>query len=257
MKEELKQEMPAGAEPLKNDQHEVFCNEYLIDLNIAQAAVRAKYAKGSARQAGHKVFNRPEVQDRINYLKAKRAEYLKIEQIDVLQRIWGIATADPRELVKHKIVNCRHCWGKDHQYQWRDEAEFENALDNAVAEERMIQQVMPNYKAAYPTDDGGYGYRRTKPPHPECPSCYGEGKGYIHIEDTSELSESALYLYAGAKQTKEGVEIKMNDQVAALKLVGQHIGMFKDKVELSGNVNIQPPTFNIVGVKPDGDKDTV
>ncbi|EPH31563.1 hypothetical protein L291_3615 [Acinetobacter guillouiae MSP4-18] len=61
----------------------------------------------------------------------------------------------------------------------------------------------------------------------------------MHIEDTSTLSESAQLLYAGAKQTKEGIEIKMNDQMAALKLVGQHIGMFAGKIEHSGTIEIQ------------------
>ena len=224
-------DLPKGSEPLKNNQHELFCNEYLFDLNITKAAIRAKYSEKSAKQHGFVVFSRPEVKQRIEFLKSERAKQLHIEQIDVLQRLWAIGTADPRELVKHKLVNCRFCWGEDHQYQWRDEAEFENALQQAIVEEEEIQKEDPAYSANYPTDVGGYGFRRTKPPHPECPSCDGEGKGYLHLEDTSTLSESAQLLYAGAKQTKEGVEIKMHDQMAALKLVGQHMGLFKEKIE--------------------------
>ncbi|RYL25100.1 terminase small subunit [Acinetobacter piscicola] len=257
MTEEIKQEMPAGAEPLDNDQHERFCQEYLKDLNKKQSAIRAGFSPTSACQHGFVVFNRPEVKARIDFLKSERAKELHIEQVDVLARLWAVATADPRELVKHKVVNCRFCWGVDHQYQWVDEIEFENAMQQAIAEEKAIQQDMPEYQATYPTDDGGYGFRRTKPPHPECIKCDGEGKGYIHIEDTSTLSDPAQLLYAGAKQTKEGVEIKMNDQMAALKLVGQHIGMFKDKLEITGanGKDLMPPTFNIIGVKPNGDRE--
>ncbi len=50
------------------------------------------------------------------------------------------------------------------------------------------------------------------------------------------------------------------DQAGAnksLEMIGKHLGMFKDEVKLTGNLKIQAPTFNIVGVKPDGDKDTV
>ena len=54
-------------------------------------------------------------------------------------------------------------------------------------------------------------------------------------------------------------KIKWPDKIKNLELLGKHIAVnaFKEKVELSGNVNIQPPTFNIVGVVPNGDKDTV
>lgn len=40
------------------------------------------------------------------------------------------------------------------------------------------------------------------------------------------------------------------------ELLGKHLGMFKDKVELSGQLDMQPPTFNIVGITPNGNKDT-
>lgn len=223
-----------GANSLSDDRHELFCQEYLKDLNVKQAGIRAGFSPASARQTAHVVFKRHEVQERIAYLKIDRAEALKIEQIDVLSRLWGIATADPNELVKHKLVNCRNCWGADHKFQWRDEDEFEEALNQAIAEEKEIQQEMPEYQATYPNDEGGYGYRRTKQPHPECPKCDGEGKGYVHVEDTSSLSETAKLLYAGVEQGKEGIKVKMHDQMAALKLVGQHIGMFKEKVEHTG-----------------------
>ncbi|RZG74744.1 terminase small subunit [Acinetobacter sp. WCHAc060025] len=222
------EDIPLGSLPLEDDRRERLAQEYLKCLNIAKSGELAGYADKST---SWRAWSHPEVQERINFLKAERAKELHIEQVDVLSRLWSVATADPRELVKHKVVNCRFCWGVDHQYQWRDEEEFETAMQQAIAEEKAIQQDMPEYQATYPTDDGGYGFKRTKPPHPECIKCDGEGKGYIHIEDTSTLSESARLLYAGAKQTKEGVEIKMHDQMTALKLVGQHIGMFKDKIE--------------------------
>lgn len=250
-------EEQTGANSLSDDRHELFCQEYLKDLNVTQSGIRAGFSPASAKQSAHVVFKRPEVQERISYLKKERAEILNIEQVDVLSRLWGIATADPNELVKYKLVNCRNCWGVDHKFQWRDEDEFEEALNQAIAEEKAIQQEMPDYQAEYPNDEGGYGYRRTKPPHPECPKCDGEGKGYVHVEDTSNLSETAKLLYAGVEQGKEGIKVKMHDQVGALKLVGQHIGMFKEKLEITGanGKDLVPPTFNIIGVKPNGDRE--
>lgn len=230
MEEQLK-----GSKPLENDRFELFCQEYLKDLNAARAGREIGI---KSRQNVTPVFAREDVQDRIAYLKSERAKELKIEQVDVLQRLWGIATADPNELVKYKLVNCRHCWGVDHQFQWRDEAEFEEALNQAIAEEKEIQNEMPDYQATYPNDEGGYGYRRTKPPHPECPKCDGEGKGYVHVEDTSNLSETAKLLYAGVEQGKEGIKVKMHDQVAVLQLVGKHIGMFVEQKKINVEVDL-------------------
>ena len=66
-------------------------------------------------------------------------------------------------------------------------------------------------------------------PHPKCPKCRGEGFGSVHAHDSRHVSQAALALYAGVKQTKEGFEIKMHDQLAALDKVAKHLGMFSDK----------------------------
>jgi phage terminase small subunit len=33
-------------------------------------------------------------------------------------------------------------------------------------------------------------------------------------------------------------EVKLNDKIRALELLGKHLGMFKDKIELSGDVGV-------------------
>lgn len=59
-------------------------------------------------------------------------------------------------------------------------------------------------------------------------------KGIVYIKDTSKLSSDQVRAIAGIKQGKFGVEIKLNDKEKALELLGRHLGMFKDKVEVSG-----------------------
>lgn len=43
---------------------------------------------------------------------------------------------------------------------------------------------------------------------------------------------------AGIKQGANGIEIKLNDKVKALELIGRHLGMFTDKVQVEGAVPI-------------------
>ena len=54
-------------------------------------------------------------------------------------------------------------------------------------------------------------------------------------KDTRHLSEGARRLYAGIKVTKDGIEIKMRDQDAALVNIAKHLGMFVNKHEQSGS----------------------
>ena len=56
----------------------------------------------------------------------------------------------------------------------------------------------------------------------------------VIIKDTSGLSENQIKAIAGIKQGKFGVELKLSDKEKALELLGRHLGMFKDRVEVSG-----------------------
>ncbi|TCM62318.1 phage terminase small subunit [Acinetobacter calcoaceticus] len=80
-----------GSEQLKNDQHELFCNEYLKDLNVKQAAIRAGYSERSAGQHGHDIYKRTEVQARIDHLKQDRMNSLGLDVYYVLKNLKTIA----------------------------------------------------------------------------------------------------------------------------------------------------------------------
>ena len=59
-------------------------------------------------------------------------------------------------------------------------------------------------------------------------------QGVVRLRSTDELTEEQRRAIAGIKETQAGVEIKFNDKLKALELLGRHLGMFKDKVEVSG-----------------------
>ena len=64
---------------------------------------------------------------------------------------------------------------------------------------------------------------------------YAEIKGEcVKIKDTASLTEQQIRAIAGIKEGKFGVEIKLNDKEKALELLGRHLGMFKDRMEVSG-----------------------
>ena len=64
---------------------------------------------------------------------------------------------------------------------------------------------------------------------------YAEVKdGRVLLKNTEKLDEQQIRAIAGIKDGKYGIEIKLNDKEKALELLGRHLGMFKDKVEVSG-----------------------
>ncbi len=58
--------------------------------------------------------------------------------------------------------------------------------------------------------------------------------GNVVLTDTADLTESQTKAIAGIKEGKFGIELKLNDKEKALELLGRHLGMFKDKLEVSG-----------------------
>lgn len=60
---------------------------------------------------------------------------------------------------------------------------------------------------------------------------------FVELINTDELPADKRAAIAAIKEGKYGIEVTSCDKVKALELIGKHLGMFKDKVEISGQVN--------------------
>lgn len=145
---------------------EHFCEEYLIDLNATQAAIRAGYSEKTAYSAGQRLLRNVEIQNRIAELKAERSKRTEITQDRVVKELAAMA--------------------------------FAKATDYA-----QIADV--------------------------------GGKVAIMLTPTAQLTTAQQAGIVGIKQTQAGIEVKL-DKTKALELLGRHLGMFNDKLELSGAV---------------------
>jgi phage terminase small subunit len=79
-----------------NAKQKMFIEEYLLDMNASQAAIRAGYSPRSAKVLGCKSLKNPEVQAAIAARLAERGKQLGVEQDQVLLEIARIAFNDPR-----------------------------------------------------------------------------------------------------------------------------------------------------------------
>lgn len=71
-----------------------FCEEYLIDLNATQAAIRAGYSPKTARFIANENLTKPNIQSRIQRVMAERSKRTGINQDRIVLELAKIAFAN-------------------------------------------------------------------------------------------------------------------------------------------------------------------
>lgn len=163
----------------------------------------------------------------------------------VLEDAYEVARADVSQLITHRRLNCRYCHGTGHEYRWTDEAEFWAALA-AAGEAQEKWEAVPEARRRgkrpeLPVDTGGYGFRRTHPPHAGCPQCEGEGIPDVFVADIRTLSGPARRAYAGVKIKKDGsIELLTRDKDAARQMLAKYAGVVDDTMKVTGVLGVTP-----------------
>ncbi|KCB33767.1 terminase small subunit [Bordetella hinzii CA90 BAL1384] len=80
-----------------------FVEEFLVDLNATQAAIRAGYSEKTAYSIGNENLSKPEIAEAIQAAQAERAKRTEITQDMVLRELAKIGFSDIRKIVR---------WGK-------------------------------------------------------------------------------------------------------------------------------------------------
>ena len=161
-----------------------FCDEYLIDLNATQAAIRAGYSEKNADKIGSELLGKTRVAEYIAERKADRMVRTEITQDMVLKELANIA--------------------------------FANAADYAnVIEKQAMVQVDGDMIPVLDENGDPVMYRTVEP---------------TLTEDLTEEQKRAL---AVIKKGRDGFEVKPYDKVRALELLGKHLGMWTEKVEVT------------------------
>lgn len=75
----------------------MFVDEYIIDLNATQAAIRAGYSKKTARQTGTENLSKPSIREAIDERLAEKREKLIMKQDEILELLSSIARGEVTE----------------------------------------------------------------------------------------------------------------------------------------------------------------
>lgn len=74
-----------------------FCDEYLIDLNATQAAIRAGYSKKTANRIGTENLSKPVIREYIAQRMAEKEASLIADQNEVLEYLTSVMRGNQKE----------------------------------------------------------------------------------------------------------------------------------------------------------------
>ena len=144
-----------------------FVEEYLIDLNATQAAIRAGYSPLTARDIGCENLTKPNIKNAIDKAIAERSKRTGINADRVIREIAKIAFVNAGEVID---------------------------FDTAILMDKISEDDMAAIQSVKIKTFGEDGVER---------------------------------------------EVKLADKLKALELLGKHLGLFKENIELTGDVKTE------------------
>lgn len=159
--------------------------EYLIDLNATQAAIRAGYKPQAARDIGYENLTKPDIKNAIDRKIAERSKRTGVNADRVIMELAKIAFVNAGEVI-----------------------DFDTAT--------LMDKISPDDMAA------------------------------IHSVKVKTFGEDGLER-----------EVKLADKLKALELLGKHLGLFRDKLEVDGNLKTDMTSLEGILQQINGDEQAV
>lgn len=149
---------------------QTFVDEYLVDLNATQAAIRAGYSVRRASEIGHQLLQKTTVKHAIDKAMAERSRRTGITQDRVLRELAKVAFVNPTDVIN---------------------------MDEATV------------------------------------------RGDANREDTAAIASVKVKIIPGEEGDIVEREVKICDKLKALELIGKHIGMFTDKLNINAEMAVK------------------
>lgn len=86
-----------------NQRQQLFVNEYLIDLNATQAAIRAGYSEKTAYSQGPRLLENVEIQEALKEAQMKTVQKLEITREEVIKDLIYIKEKNIDEWPPHAL----------------------------------------------------------------------------------------------------------------------------------------------------------
>lgn len=205
---------------------ELFVRAYLSCFDAKTAAIQAGYSERSAAQQGCNLLNEDKIDRAIAASMRDSVQRMGREADELVKFHLAVIEFDPNELAEHRIHACRYCWSTNHAYQhspstWQREREKFQKRWQKMSESE--QKLLGDFPEVPP--DGWYDAKRG--PNDDCPECHGVGVAVVKWKDTRHLSPIGKMLFAGVKESKEGLEVVTLQKQKSLDILSAHLGLTK------------------------------
>lgn len=119
---------------------EMFCQEYLVDLNATQAAIRAGYSTKTAQVQGSQNLLKLMVQNKIQELMRERSDRTKVTVDKVIEGLSSIAFDELLSFCKGKQISLKEMNNKDNE---KDKISIQEikTVDRLKALEKLYNHV--------------------------------------------------------------------------------------------------------------------
>ena len=119
----------------KTAKQDRFVEEYLVDLNATQAAIRAGYSKKTARSIANELLTKPDIQEAIQKAMQERSERTEVTQDRVLKELAMIAYSDIRNYIEIEKLT-----GAMRAKAFEEMPEGESRVLKSIKEDRVIKE---------------------------------------------------------------------------------------------------------------------
>ena len=76
------------------EKQRMFCREYIVDLNGAQAAIRAGYSEAAAKEQASRLLTNANIQTFVQQLMAERVDRVEVKADTILRELLRIGLSD-------------------------------------------------------------------------------------------------------------------------------------------------------------------
>lgn len=168
-----------------------FVQHYTLRRNAteAYAASHPGVTRRTAATEGWRLLQNPEIRRVLDRIWNETLRTFETSREELIGKLVGIVTADPREISEVRIGACKACYDGD------------------------VTVPFP-------------GYWNAAPDH-QCRVCAGEGEPRDVFHDTRNLSPRALALFKGVKRTKDGIQMLQHDPLEAMEKLNRIMGLYE------------------------------
>jgi len=225
------------------DKQKRFCEEYLVDFNATQAAVRAGYSESTSQQMGSENLSKPVIKEFLN----SKLDALSMEAGEITKRITNLARGNMSDYMSIRKVPYTPEIEVSLEVlilRIKNEIEFENQYASQIS---MTKEELESHNSAQESRRRNIiRYKLELKLNPYATRIInGETTliDEVYLDLTKIVQDKERGVIKSFKHTKDGVQVELYAADAALGQMAKIRGMMVDKSEVDNKVTMVKPVI--------------